>query len=191
MCVRLARAGTSPRLGIVRAATVNHERQLVLVCPGHREPCQRCCSLHDRYVGATMLRVDMHSLRPVRRAPATGGYAEHGSPQPVCVKALQCPTASPHRGEARWRRTHPSDVSSSISSSWQLHITSTQPCPLPIYTRIAPQPTVESLLSCTAPAPLYSVHTATSLPVTGSPTQTCSNRGTPAPAARAAVRRCA
>ena len=56
----------------------------------------------------------------------------------------------------------PSAVSSSIPSSWQLHITSTQPCQLPIYTRIAPQTTAESLLSCTAPAPLYSVHTATS-----------------------------
>jgi len=39
-----------------------------------------------------------HALpRPVRRAPATGGNAEYGSPQPVCVKASQWPTVSPHR----------------------------------------------------------------------------------------------
>jgi len=53
--------------------------------------------------------------------------------------------------------------SSSISSSGQLHITSSQQCQLPIYTHIATKTTTDTLLSCIAPAPLYSVHTTISL----------------------------
>ena len=61
MCVRIATAGTSPRLNIVRAAAVYHERQIMLVCPAHREPCKRCDSFNNRCVGTTMLQAEMYS----------------------------------------------------------------------------------------------------------------------------------
>ena len=152
MCVRLARAGTSPRLGIVRAATVNHERQLVLLCPAHREPCQCCCSLQIAMWAprcSELTCTPEASASGARDGRACGARPVAGVREGVAV--ADCLPAPP------------SAVSSSISSSWQLHITSTQPCQLSIYTRIESQTTAESRLSCTAPAPLYSVHTATSL----------------------------
>jgi len=104
VCARLIRAGTSPCLGIVRAAMFNHERQLVLVCPAHHEPCKRCCTLHECYVGVTMLRADMHSRCQCVGCPRREGMQGTGAR----VKALQWPPQTTAGVCSAARRQRPS-----------------------------------------------------------------------------------